>query len=466
MGTRRARAPFNLSRWFAAVSLASIAALAAVAGVSLNWFVATRMVAQEAALTREFVESLLIVEAPLRHYIESPSPALEAQMAESFEHIDRLPGVLRANIYGRDQRVIWSSNRELIGPRLGRNAELERALRGELVANREQPDADHLGKHEHQALEDGHGVFVEIYVPVLSSTGNAVIGAIEFYKRPDALSRALAQLRWYIAGGAALAGLMLHLALFGLVRRADRTIQTQQHELVGQATLAALGEMSAAVAHGIRNPLASIRSSAELIPGASVERAQESVADIIAQSDRLEAWVRELLAYTQPLDPASAAVDVKALLQGCANECARELQRRGIELRTELPRDLAAARGDRPLLAQVLRSLLANAMEALGEGGRITLRGRSAGAFGHRVAIEVCDSGPGLSRDQLARVGRPYFTTKPQGLGVGLALARRVIERCGGSMEIESAPGEGTVVRLQLAVAPASAAPWTGGHRA
>jgi len=443
---------FNLSRWFAITALLSISALAGLVGVLLNWFIAARMVAQEAALTNEFVNSLLVVEAPLRDYIADPSPTRAARMGESFEHVVRMPDVLRANVYDRQQRVIWSSDAQLIGRQFGRNAELDDALSGAVVASRAEHPHDDGGKAEHRALRGATDMFVEIYVPVRDRGGNQVLGVIEFYKRPQALQRALAELRVYIAAGAAACGVLLYLALFGMVRRADRTMQAQQRQLLDQATLAALGEMSGAIAHGIRNPLASIRSSAELIPGAPAARAEEAANDIVAQSDRLEAWVRELLAYTQPLDEGATSVDLQPLVQRCLQEFARDLSQRGIAAEAAMPPDLPPVRGDRLLLGQVLHSLVANAVEALGRGGRITVTGGRGGGRGG-VTLEVRDTGPGLTPEQLARMGQPFYTTKPRGLGVGLALARRVVERGGGQIEFDSAPGHGTVVRLKLAAA-------------
>jgi signal transduction histidine kinase len=100
----------------------------------------------------------------------------------------------------------------------------------------------------------------------------------------------------------------------------------------------------------------------------------------------------------------------------------------------------------------VLRSLLANAIEALDRDGEITVRGEWERGRS-QVTLSVQDSGPGMTNDQLRRAGKPFHTTKPRGLGVGLALARRVIERFGGRLEIDSEPGIGTTVRLHMPTA-------------
>lgn len=445
-------ANFNLSRWFAAVALLSISALALAFSVLLTWFLSSRMLAREGELTNEFVRSLLVVETPLQAYIAEPSPALAERMAASFEHIREMPDILRANIYDPAHSVIWSSERALIGRRFDRNHELERALAGEVVVKREDHPHGQLSKPEHQALTSGRRMFVEIYVPVPDPSHRKVIGVIEFYKQPQALEAALAELRAYIAVGAGAGSLLLFGALFGLVRRADQTIRTQQRQLIDQSTLAALGQMSGAVAHGIRNPLAAIRSSAEVIPGADTARANEAANDIIAQSDRLEAWVRELLSYTQPLNQAASPVPLPSLLERCLKDFAHDFDLHRIEVSCELQPGLPPVYGDVMLLTQVLRSLFSNAMEAMHQGGRLHVRvGRGEAVDG--VTLEVRDTGPGMDARLLARVGQPFYTTKPRGLGVGLALARRIVEGSGGRLDIDSAPGRGTSVRVRLQTA-------------
>lgn len=445
-------APFNLSRWFALVALLSITAISVAVGTLLNRFITQRLLWQEAVLTKEFVQSLVQVEGSLQRYFADPSRGLDTDIETAFTHIAALPDMLRANVYDPGRRVIWSSDRQLIGRSFGPNEELDDALAGQLVTHRADPHGGGPDKPEHQDLRTAQSIFVEIYVPVFDASGERVQAVIEFYKNPQALVTALRQLRLYIALGALASGGLLFVALFGLVRRADRTIRNQQRHLVDNETLAVIGEMSTAVAHGIRNPLASIRSSAELIQDGDLAQANDAARDIVAQSDRLEAWVRELLAYTRPLDEAGAPVPLQPLVARCLDQFQRELQRRNITSHTALAADLPAVRGDTLLLGQVLSSLLANAVEALGNEGQITVRGDWVRGQAH-VTLSVEDSGPGMTPAQLGRAGKPFHTTKPRGMGVGLALARRVIERFGGRLEIDSSPGRGTTVRLHMPAA-------------
>ncbi|MEQ1806661.1 MAG: HAMP domain-containing sensor histidine kinase [Burkholderiaceae bacterium] len=411
-----------------------------------------RLLLQEAVLTKEFVHSLFRVEKSLHAYLLDPTAGIRAETEEAFRHIAAMPNVMRANVYGMKRSVIWSSDIQLMGREFGPNEQLDRALAGNAVVEFDSDESVEHGKGEHQGRAQLEDSFVEIYIPVHDPDTHRVLGVIEFYKNPRALLTSIRLLRTYVAVGAGLSGATLFLALFGLVRRADRVIETQQRQIVENETLAVIGEMSSAVAHGIRNPLASIRSCAELIPLGNDKEIQEAARDIVAQSDRLEVWVNDLLSYTRPIAEEETPVLLHPLLQRCVLDFDREAQRRGIALTCASAEDLPAVRGDSMLFGQVLRSLLANALEASESGGSVEVDGRRD-EDASTVTISVEDRGAGMTEAELARAGKPFHTSKPNGMGVGLALARRVVERFGGRMKIESAKGRGTVVRISLRVA-------------
>ncbi|NMG42394.1 two-component sensor histidine kinase [Aromatoleum toluvorans] len=441
--------PFNLSRWFALIGLLSIASISAIAGYLISEFVTQRMVRQEGQLTLEMVENLVLTEKSMHALLVERVPVSVDEPGGAFAHLARMPGVLRSNLYDTSRRILWSSDADLIGQQFGANEELDEALSGKLVAHGKRHEVKEKAEHLH--LARAANFFVEIYLPVRDTDGT-VLGAIEFYKNPVALFNALQYLNRSIAVGATLAGLFLFVTLFGVVRRADLLISQQQGRLVDAETLAVVGEMSSAIAHGIRNPLASIRSSAELILVTDEETGREAAADIISESDRLEAWVRELLSYSRPLEEKAAAVSLRPILSRCVDEFGRELHRRRITASLQMPEQIPEVRGDPLLLAQVLHSVVANAIEAIQADGKLQI-GCESLRGGRQVVLAVRDSGPGMTAEQLQRAGKPFYTTKTQGLGVGLALARRIVERYGGALEIDSAPGQGTAVRLVLACA-------------
>lgn len=440
---------FRLSRWFGLVALAVTATIAIASVWLLNWFVTSRMLAQEGELTHEFVRSLIMVERPLQLFFHTPSAPPPNEVEESFRQVAQMPDVIRSNVYSRDRRVVWSSDPRLIGRQFDASEELDSALGGTVAVEEKSQTKQHDGKHDYGSLRGPGDLFIEIYVPVTDVATGRVIGAIELYKNPRKLTRTLKELHQYLTVGAVIFWLILFGSLFGLVRRADRIMQAQERTLVQNATFAALGEMSSAVAHGIRNPLASIRSSAELMLESSDAAAAGNARDIVKESDRLGTWLRDLLAYVRaPEDdprPVALAPIVKTLLA----EFSREFERRHIGTKANLDANLPSVRGDAISIGHVLRSLLSNALDAVPDGGRIQIDSEVAQG-GRVVKLQLSDNGPGIGTTQRGRVGTPLFTTKPDGLGVGLVLARRVVERAGGELNIASEPGQGTVVTVAM----------------
>jgi signal transduction histidine kinase len=446
------RRQFNLIRPFLSVSLVSICIAGVASGAILSQFLTQRMLERDAEVTRDFVQSVVQIELAKGNSLDNPAAGTD--LLEFFKHMSSLPDVVRANVYARDKTLLWSSDPRLgTGKKFGDNPELNESLEGHLeiesgeVGNEERP------KDEHYSLGQSKMHFVETYIPLRDPHSNAVIGVVEFYRIPTALFAAInagKMLIWLTFGAGAI---FLYVALFWIVRRADQVIRSQQERLIESETMGALGEMASAVAHGVRNPLASIRSSAELWMDADSGPARESAADIISEVDRVEKWVRELLTYSQPPDYQTEAVDLAAVIAQSTSGFEREAKRRMVALRTTLPDTLPKIRGNASLLVQAFNNLLSNALDALpAEGGEIHVDGHLAGA-GQQVVIVVRDSGVGIAAADIEKIHQPFFTTKPKGLGVGLTLVGRIVKRSGGAIQIASTPGKGTTITLNLLAA-------------
>jgi signal transduction histidine kinase len=439
---------FNLLRWFSLTALISVAAVSALSAWALSAFLTERMIRQEAEVTAGFVRSIVSTEDAYDYFTYEKS--LSGQQLQNFlAHMRRMPGVLRTNVYSADRRMVWSSDAALIGQRFERNDELDAALGANLVVHSGIVEASHLFKPEHLYLAAEDRRFVESYVPILDREGRRVVGVVELYKVPNELFAAIREgvrLIWLAAG---IAAVFLYLALFWIVRRGHSIIEAQREKLIENESLAVVGEMGSAVAHGLRNPLASIRSSAELaLESPLPPEVRECSVDIIEQVDRLEGWVRELLTYAKPSHANLGPVDINTVLATSTEGFSRELDRRGIVLKFDLASALPPVRGEEALLAQLVRSLVANAVEAMDAGGEITVASRRG--EGGTVIAEIRDNGPGISQEYLGLIFKAFYTTKTKGLGLGLPLVRRVVERLGGTVELNSAPGAGTSVRLCL----------------
>ena len=446
-------APFSLSRWFATVGLLTILLLTIIGALLLSRLFAERMLLQEGRLTMQFVQGVIDVENAAT-YFQSATADRSSYMEGLMAHIAGSPDVLRTNLYSRDRTIIWSSDPSMTGRSFAgaENEELDSTLSGTLEVNQEVAEEEDHDKPEHANLRSEGESFIELYIPVWDPSRQNVVGAVELYRAPRLLREAIDSGVRMIWAGAIGAGLLLYLALLPLVRRADAMIRTQQGRIVEAETVAAMGDLGSAVAHGVRNPLAVIRSSAEIVKeGSNPDVVRGAASDIIDQVDRLEHWVRELLTYVHLPRGESESIDLESLARASLAHFAAELHRRGIDGQSEFEANLPPVRGDAMLLGQVLNSLLANAVEAMPHGGKLALDG-AGGAAGF-VTMHVRDSGSGMTDEQLSRAFRPFHTTKSQGLGVGLPLAKRIVERMGGSIVLSSKPGVGTTVELVLPAA-------------
>jgi signal transduction histidine kinase len=238
-----------------------------------------------------------------------------------------------------------------------------------------------------------------------------------------------------------------------LIREQVETIAAARARLAQSEKLATLGQLASAIAHEVRNPLAVIRSAAQGIaesaPGtdAATRRACGFIADEI---DRLSSVVTSLLAFARPPQLQARAVPVAELLERAAALSREELDARAVRLVRDAGGDLPALHADPDLVCQVLIGLLSNAAEAAGPGGEVRLE---VGVAGGGVEIGVADSGAGVPADLRERVFEPFFTTRARGTGLGLAVARQIVEAHGGQIAVGDRPGGGARFSIRLPAA-------------
>lgn len=442
--------PFDLIRWFSVLGLAAITLVSIVTSVLLSRFLTDQMLQRDGALTMDTIQTIAQVESTVDFFVAGKFDPGNRNLREFVQYLTSLHDVMRANVYATDGTAIWSTDAALIGRKYDRNPELDEALSGALsIESGVVGDVDR-SKPEHVNLGKPGDHFVENYIPVRNPQTGAIMGVVELYRLPTALFATIRQgtlLIWLAGLGG---GAFLYAVLFWIVRRADRLICAQQRRLVEAETLAVVGELAGSIAHGLRNPLSSIRSSAELAADLPPADVKEFATDIMQEVDRLERMVRQLLAYSQAPDAALGSVDAGSVLRQTLAGFTRDCERRSVVPSLAVAPDLPPVQADAALLEQLAASLLANALDAMPRGGALTVVARAGAKEDGGVEISIRDSGIGIPAELLEEIFKPFRTTKPKGLGMGLALARRIMRRFGGSIGIESAPGSGTTVRLRL----------------
>ena len=445
----REREAFNLIRWFSVLTLSAITVVGVVTSMLLSAFLTKHMLERDATLTMEEVQAIARVENAGNFFRTGTYDSGDRNAQEFFQYITSMHDVLRTNLYSKEGTVIWSTDKGLIGRPRGRNPELDESLAGRLTVESGTVGEEEDPKPEHANLGRRGESFVENYIPIRDSATAEIIGVAELYREPTALFDTIRtgnRLIWLSAIGG---GLFLYIVLIGIVKRADRTMRTQQTRLVEAETLSAVGQLAGVVAHGLRNPLASIRSSAELALDATPGEVQETSHDIIAEVDRLERMVRQLLYYSQAPSVDVASVDIGRLLHDTVGNFTRDFERRNVIVSMDIAPGLPPVMADGALLEHVLNSFLANSLDAMGRGGRLALSAAN-GKNARTVEISIADTGKGIPAAQMASMFTPFRTTKATGLGIGLALAERIVRRFNGTLNIESEEGRGTTVHLLL----------------
>ncbi len=240
------------------------------------------------------------------------------------------------------------------------------------------------------------------------------------------------------------------------LRMAQAEIQQYHYKQMERVDrLASVGEMSAGIAHEIKNPLAGISGAVTVLfdEFAEDDPRREVVKKVLEQIARLDKAATDLLFFGRPGKPSFEYVDSNNVLKKTMFFVRQHPEAKKISVVKELTSDLPAVWVDAKQLQQVFFNLIINAIQAMNEGGILQLQTSLAeGLDGEAVLVLIGDSGPGIAPELLDKIFTPFFTTKTQGTGLGLAICRQLIEQQGGAIEIKSRVGEGTQVLIYLPV--------------
>jgi two-component system sensor histidine kinase HydH len=231
-------------------------------------------------------------------------------------------------------------------------------------------------------------------------------------------------------------------------------VEALKEEVERARHLASLGRLAAGVAHEVRNPLSSLKGFAQLLrsgfrPGSD----QERYADImIEEVERLDRVVQELLDFAKPVSPDRKPSSLNAIVDEALGLVADDAGYRNVAIERRLAEDLPKAMVDPFQMRQALLNIFLNAVEAMPEGGVLTVETAAPGdpARNPLVTVSVSDTGQGMTRGEIERLFEPFYTTKPKGTGLGLTIVARLVEQNGGHVAVTSEKGRGSTFTVRL----------------
>ena len=222
-------------------------------------------------------------------------------------------------------------------------------------------------------------------------------------------------------------------------------VRALRRQVARSQRLASVGRLAAGVAHEIRNPLSSIKGFATYFKERYSDRPQDqqTAAIMIQEVDRLNRVVGQLLELSRPISIEVQPVSLKALIADSLKLIEDRAAEKKITINIQNNARVDDVRIDPDRTNQILLNLYLNAMDAMGDGGNLTVEFSSDSEAGD-IHITVSDTGCGISPEHLTKVFDPYFTTKTSGTGLGLAIAYNIVEAMGGTIKVTSDPGKGT----------------------
>jgi signal transduction histidine kinase len=224
-----------------------------------------------------------------------------------------------------------------------------------------------------------------------------------------------------------------------------------EEELERSSHLASLGRLVAGVAHEIRNPLGIMKATVQVMQDefAAQEQYNEYLAVLKEQIDRQNKIIRELLDYAKPVPPIFQTVNVNDIVKSLFGFSKSYFQQQNVEADFVPADDVPPVRADVEKLKQAFLNLVFNAVEAMPQGGQLTVRISHKEGY---VVVEFVDNGRGIPEGDIPRLFDPFFTTKNTGTGLGLAMVHSIVELHRGKIEVQSKPGEGTNFRITLPI--------------
>ncbi len=286
-------------------------------------------------------------------------------------------------------------------------------------------------------------------VPLL--TKEEAIGVIEAVNKPGGFTAGDVRLLESVAASATVA--IQNARLHEDLRRQLEELKRTQTQLIQAAKLAAIGELTAGVAHELNNPLTAVLGFASLLlqQTADDDPARQDLATIVSEASRARDIVRRLMDFARQSEPRRQRVDLNLTVQETLALIRQHMEKKGVLLEESYAPNLPWLRLDVGQMKQVFFNLITNAYQAMPHGGKLSV---STTRQGDKVAVHIADTEVGIPPEHLERIFDPFFTTKTadQGMGLGLSVSLGIVQSHGGSIEVESTVGQGSVFTVWLPI--------------
>ena len=390
----------------------------------LSWF-AIRDYRMAAPVALENLRGLALTMATAMEGVAARDPSLKS--LASFQ----TPEIAYAALLSARGKILFHTNSDLIGSDVP-----DERYRSLLIS----------GGLSEQRIQLGTGEMVyEFQTPVHLAGQTCILRLALHTWRSDTVMRWARQGMLVIFSLLAV-GWILGAIIIWLLRRQGQ----QQRQMARQQELARLGEVGAVLAHEVRNPLAGIKGYGQLLEERLPDGKERGFAAlIVSEARRLEGLAYDILLYTrsEPLavascQPAAVAAEVLVLL-------APQAQEQETRFVCDIPGDLLVSCSEEGL-KRVLLNLLTNGLQASPVGGEITISGRCVGKW---ADLRVTDHGPGIAREMQTVLFEPFRTSKARGVGLGLSVCKKIVDGCGGGIEVKNVPGDGAEFTVRLPVA-------------
>lgn len=370
------------------------------------------------------------------------------------------------NIYDAAENVVsYSTDPSMIGRRDMGGMEYKMALRGKYSSQLVSRGDDWIFLPGAEVEEKK----LKTYIPfrhekLLSWQRGPIMGVFEITQDLSSDYETIHRFQFMIILTSAATMTVLFLVLRLIVARADRIIYQRaleqralEEQLHRTEKLASLGEMVAAVSHEIKNPLGIIQSTAEMLEKkVRTFDPQNRLASIIfVEANRLNRIVTEFLDFARPQNPSLTTCNIRDIIERNLVFLGSELEKADITVQTRFE-EHPDIQCDPELLYRAFLNIFVNAMQAMPDGGNLSITVGSTGIAGEKIRIAISDTGTGVSPDISSKIFNPFFTTKNKGSGLGLAIVRNIIKDHGGTISMESEAGKGTTFFIDLPLRPGS----------